>query len=57
MKQEVVVDQGRVVEKRTKDDELEKVRKECDDKEKAANGEDCDPEPQQQRSPQANGRR
>jgi membrane protein len=41
VQQEVVVDRGKVVEKRTKDDELEKVRKECDEAE-AAKGENCD---------------
>lgn len=41
VQQEVVVDRGKVVEKRTKDDELDKVRKECDEA-AAAKGEDCD---------------
>ncbi len=38
VQQEVVVDKGKVVDKRTKDQELDKVRKECDDKEA---GVDC----------------
>ncbi len=38
VQQEVVVDKGKVVDKRTKDKELDKVRKECDDQEA---GVDC----------------
>jgi membrane protein len=62
VQQEVVVDGGKVVEQRTKDDELEKVRQECDGVE--ANGqesceaedEDGDPIPKQKVRSRDNGR-
>ena len=55
VKKEVIVDEGRVVGERTKDEELQKVRKECDDAELAANDEDCD-DPVPQRAQGAGGR-
>lgn len=46
VQQEVVLDGGRVVEQRTKDDELEKVRQECDKPDEECEDEDGDPIPQ-----------
>nr|MDQ3101961.1 YihY/virulence factor BrkB family protein [Bacteroidota bacterium] len=56
VQQEVVVDGGKVVEKRTKDDELDKVREECDKPDGDCEDEDGDPI-SQKKMQGSNGRR